>query len=55
MAVDTISQVTSTDVKALCAETLALKAVVTDLALENRILKTRPGLCPRPAQGQRER
>ena len=39
LAGDTARQATSTEVKDLRAESLALKEVVADLTLENRILK----------------
>lgn len=39
LAGDTARQATSTEVKDLHAESLALKEVVADLTLENRILK----------------
>jgi transposase len=39
LAGDTARQATSTEVKDLRAECLALKEVVADLTLENRILK----------------
>lgn len=45
LAGDTARQATSTEVKDLRAESMALKELVADLTLENRILKkTRPGL-----------
>lgn len=45
LAGDTACQATSTEVKDLRAESLALKEVVADLTLENRALKkTRAGL-----------
>ena len=39
LAGDTARQATSGEVKDLCAEALALKEVVADLTLENRLLK----------------
>lgn len=36
---DTARQATSTEVKELCSESLALKECVADLTLENRLLK----------------
>jgi len=39
LAGDTMRQATSTEVKDLRAESLALKEVVADLTLENRVLK----------------
>src|SRR6478736_2078148 len=46
LAGDTARQANSAEVKDLRAEAAALKEVVADLTLENRLLKNRPGPLP---------